>query len=146
MGKVSGSIKTAGRKFHDVSKGIEILHESICDGTAASKGSKVRYSARFYLRRGDEVTPDYKSIAAYGERIATRFVDGVELIEHVTTLGKRQMIAGMGMALADMTAGSYREVLIPPHLAYREKGLGKLIPPNALLKAHVWMHEVVDGE
>jgi hypothetical protein len=36
------------------------------------KGSSITYNARFFLRRGDEVTIDAKSIALYGTRLTTR--------------------------------------------------------------------------
>ena len=120
---------------------IDIVSEDIQPGTRAAKGSRVTYSARFYLNRGDEVTADHKSIEMYGDRLPTRLIDGVELIAHTTTLGKRQSIAGIEIALTGMTAGSVREVVIPPHLAYGDKGLGP-IPPHALLRAKVWVHDV----
>ena len=112
------------------------------EGPGAQKGSTIVYSARFFLNRGDEVTPDYTSIEMYGDRIPTRLVEGVELIEHETLLGKRRVIAGVEKALLGMTPGSYRAVLIPPHLGYGARGLGDLIPPNALLKSKLWVHEV----
>ena len=121
---------------------VKIVAESIADGPVATKGSHIKYSARLYLRRGEEVTPDYQSIARYSDRIPTRTVEGVTLIEHATTLGQRHSIAGIEQALLGLSAGSYREVVIPPHLGYGEKGLGGMIPPNAILRARVWLHEI----
>ncbi|HHH49907.1 MAG TPA: hypothetical protein ENK52_02890 [Saprospiraceae bacterium] len=43
------------------------------------------------------------------------------------------MIAGWNEGLALMNKGSKAIFLIPSHLAYGEKGLGKIIPPNAVL-------------
>lgn len=124
------------------SSDIDVLSESIAAGPGATRGSHIKYSARFYLRRGDEVTPDFASIARYGNRVPTRDVEGVKLIEHSTILGKRQPIAGIERMLAGMSPGSYREAVIPPHLAYGKKGLGDSIPPDAMLRAQVWVHEV----
>ncbi|MGD8415795.1 MAG: FKBP-type peptidyl-prolyl cis-trans isomerase [Pseudomonadales bacterium] len=124
------------------SSGIQVLSESIAVGPTASRGSTVRYSARFYLRRGDEVTPDFEAIDRYGDRVPTRSVEGAKLIEHSTTLGKRQVIAGVERMLVGLSAGSYREAIIPPHLAYGKKGLGALIPPDAMIRAKVWVHDV----
>ncbi len=121
---------------------VKILKEHIPEGPTAQKGSSISFSARFFLNRGDEVTPDYKSIEMYGDAVPTIIVEGVKLIEHKTLLGKRRTIAGVEKALIGMSPGSYREVLIPPHLAYGAKGLGDLIPPNALLKTKLWVHEV----
>ena len=124
------------------SSDIEVLSESIGEGLTASKGSTVRFSARLFLRRGDEVTSDFKTIERYGNRIPTREVEGVKLIEHSTVLGKRQTIAGIERMLVGLSAGSYREAVIPPHLAYGRKGLGDQIPAGAMIRAKVWVHDV----
>ena len=50
---------------------IKILDEHIPDGPTAQKGSSISYSARFFLNRGDEVTPDFKSIEMYGDAVPT---------------------------------------------------------------------------
>ena len=121
---------------------IDVTAEDIAEGRPAQKGDRVTYSARLYLRRGDEVTPDYGSIDRYGDRVPTREVDGVRLIEHETVLGKRRAIAGVERMLTGLTPGSYREAVIPPHLAYGEKGLGDLIPPDAMLRVRLWVHTV----
>ncbi len=121
---------------------IKIVSELIEEGPQASSGDRVKYSARFFLRRGDEVTSDFESIAKYGDRVPTREVEGVLLVEHTTRLGKRQSISGIERALEGLSAGSFREVIIPPQLAYGTKGSGK-IPPNAILRAKLWLHEVI---
>lgn len=121
---------------------IDVIAETIADGPPAQNGDTITYSARFFLRRGDEVTPDYASITRYGEQITTREVDGVRLIEHETILGKRRTIAGVEQMLTGLSPGSYREAVIPPHLAYGKKGLGDLIPPNAMLRVRLWVHTV----
>lgn len=124
---------------------IEVIEERIAEGRAARKGSMLAYSARFFLNRGDEVTPDHESIRRYGAALSIRIVEDVALIEHQILLGKRRAIAGVERALVGMSAGSYREVLIPPQLAYGANGLGDLIPPNALLRAKLWVHVVRDA-
>ena len=100
------------------------------------------YSARFFLKRGDEVTPDFKSIEMHGDAVPTVVVEGVKLINHTLLLGKRRAIAGVEKALIGMSAGSYREVMTPPHLGYGTKGPGDTIPPNALLKTKLWVHRI----
>ncbi len=128
-----------------MAKGIKILEEHIPDGLTAQKGSSISYSARFFLHRGDEVTHDYRSIEMYGGAVPTIVVEGVKLIEHKTILGKRRTIAGVEKALIGMSPGSYRDVMIPPHLAYGIKGLGEMIPANALLRSKLWVHDVQAG-
>lgn len=123
-------------------KNIELLADVSGHGPAAEKGSTVVYNARLFLRGGDEVTTDFKSISMYGDRLDTREVDGVELIDHTTTLGRRQPIAGVEKSLAGMRPGGYREVLVGAHLAYGRKGLGDLIPPDAMLRIRLWVRDV----
>lgn len=125
-----------------IAKGIELLDDRPGAGPAADKGSVVTYSARFFLRKGEEVTRDAQSIAAYRDHLNTRMIDGVELIEHATTLGKRQPIAGVEKSLYGMQAGGYREVLVGPHLCYGAAGVAGLIPPDAMLRIRLWVHEV----
>ncbi|MEZ5558629.1 MAG: FKBP-type peptidyl-prolyl cis-trans isomerase [Pseudomonadales bacterium] len=88
------------------------------------------------------MTPDFDSIERYGDGIPTREVEGVRLIEHSTVLGKRRTIAGIERMLVGLSAGSYREAIIPPHLAYGKTSLGNLIPADAMIRVEVWLHEV----
>jgi FKBP-type peptidyl-prolyl cis-trans isomerase len=41
-----------------------------------------------------------------------------------------------------MKKGGYRKVCVSPHLAYRDQGLGDMIPPNALLIVELWLREI----
>jgi len=41
-----------------------------------------------------------------------------------------------------MKKGGYREVLVSPHLAYREKGIPGLIPENAMLRIQLWVRDI----
>jgi FKBP-type peptidyl-prolyl cis-trans isomerase len=52
-------------------------------------------------------------------------------------------MAGIEHALRGMKAGGYRKVRISPHLAYREKGLSNLIPPQAVLTVEVWLRHII---
>ena len=128
-----------------IKKGIELLDDRAGNGPVAVKGAVVTYNARFFLRRGDEVRPDALSIATYGSRLNTRIIDGVEVVDHVTTLGRRQSIAGVENSLYGMQSGGYREVRVSPHLAYGENGIKDLIPANALLRIQLWVNDVQNG-
>ena len=48
-------------------------------------------------------------------------------------LGQQRVIAGWDEGVASMTGGTVRQLVIPPHLGYGERGAGGVIPPNATL-------------
>ena len=123
-------------------KGIDLVDEIPGEGRAAEKGDIVTYNARFFLRRGDEVTMDAEIISRAPDHVETRIVDGVELIDHVTQLGRRHPVAGVERTLYGMCRNGYREVIVAPHLAYGKNGVPGRIPPDALLRVQVWVRDV----
>lgn len=123
-------------------KGIELVEDRPGRGVKAGKGARIVYNARFFLRRGDEVTNDPRSIGLYRDQLRIRRIDGVELIDHTTILGKRQPIACVEKALYGMQAGGFREILASSHLCYGGKGVDGLIPPDAMLRVRLWVQEV----
>lgn len=125
-----------------VTKGVQLIEDLPGEGPVAVKGCVIIYNARFFLRRGDEVTRDSRSIALYGDRLNTRVIDGVELIDHTVTLGKRQPISGVEKSLYGMQAGGYREILASPHLCYGESGVEGIVPSNAMLRIQLWVQHV----
>lgn len=125
-----------------IENGIELLDEIEGTGKPASKGSSVKYCARFFLRKGSEVTPDDEMITNNRKQLNTTIIEGVELVEHTLLLGKRRAIAGLEKSLNGMKKGGYREVLVSPHLAYREEGIPGRIPENALLRIKLWVQDV----
>ena len=48
-------------------------------------------------------------------------------------VGVNRLLPGLDETLLDMSLGERRTVIIPPELAYGERGLGDDIPPNSFL-------------
>lgn len=123
--------------------GLTLLEEREGEGRPAQKGDRVVYNSRLFLNKGDEVPLNAKQ-AEHLPKDMIRVVDGVTLIDHKTVLGSRQTMAGVEHALMGMKVDGYRKVRISPHLAYRDKGIPDLIPPDALLICEIWLRDIVD--
>jgi FKBP-type peptidyl-prolyl cis-trans isomerase len=92
-------------------------------GPTAAKGDLVVVEFETYLPRGGKVHSMRRS----------EFV-----------LGARRMIAGMEAGVHGMSVGGTREIRVPPHLAYRDKG-SSAIPPNAALRFIVKLIRINKG-
>ena len=122
--------------------GLKLLNEREGDGRAPEKADRVVFNTRIFLNQGDEVPLNEKQ-AEHLPKELIRVEDGVTLIDRTVTLGRREVIAGVEYALMGMKVGGYRKVRISPHLAYRDKGIPELIPPEAVLIAEIWLRENV---
>jgi FKBP-type peptidyl-prolyl cis-trans isomerase (trigger factor) len=121
--------------------GLKLLEEREGEGRPAQKGDRVIYNARIFLNQGEEV-PLNSIQAEQVPKEMIRVVDGDTFIDHTIVLGQRQAIAGVEHALIGMKAGGYRKVRISPHLAYRDKGIPALIPPDVVLTCEIWLRAI----
>src|SRR5262249_19699343 len=108
----------------------------------AEKGDRAIFNMKIWLNRGDEVPLNVRQAQHLPQQML-RKVDNEILVDHKITLGRREAIAGVERALIGMKAGGYRKVRVGPHLAYREKGVGDLIPADAVLVIEIWLREIV---
>jgi len=124
--------------------GLKLLEERKGEGMPANKGDRVMFNMRLFLNKGDEV-PLNKTQAKHLPKEMIRVVDGVTLIDRTIVLGRREAMAGVEHALLGMKVGGYRKVRVSPHLAYRDKGIKDLIPPDAVLICEVWLRDIMSA-
>jgi FKBP-type peptidyl-prolyl cis-trans isomerase len=122
--------------------GLKLLEERDGEGRTTQKGDRVLFNMKLFLNKGDEV-PLNETQAAHLPKEMLRVVDGVALVDRAIVLGRREAIVGVEHALMGMKVGGYRKVRVSPHLAYRDKGIPDLIPPNAVLIIELWLREIV---
>jgi FKBP-type peptidyl-prolyl cis-trans isomerase (trigger factor) len=122
--------------------GIELLQEREGEGRAAEKYDQVIYNLKIFLNQGEEVPLNQRQ-AEHLPAEMIRKVDGTDFTDHKMILGRRRAIAAVEYSLIGMKKGGYRKIRASPHLAYREKGLPGLIPPNAVLILELWLREII---
>ncbi len=89
--------------------------------------------------RHDTAIVHYTGTLADGEQFDSSRDSGQPL---ALTVGSGQTIPGFEQAVTGMREGGRREVVIPPELAYGERGAGNIIPPNAALTFDLEVVEV----
>lgn len=122
--------------------GLTLLEEREGEGRSAEKGDCVVYNSRLFLNKGDEVPLNEKQMQHLPQDMV-RVEAGVTFVDHKTLLGSRQTIAGVEHTLIGMKVGGYRKVRVSPHLAYRDKGIPDLVPPDAVLICEIWLRDIV---
>lgn len=60
----------------------------------------------------------------------------------VFVIGKKQVIPGWDEGVMSMREGGVRQLVIPPQLAYGDRGIGGVIPPNATLIFEVQLLQI----
>jgi peptidylprolyl isomerase len=96
---------------------LEIVDITVGDGAEARAGSQVQvHYVGVAYSTGEEFDASYNR----GEPLSFR-------------LGAGRVIAGWDAGVAGMKVGGRRQLTIPPHLAYGERGAGGLIKPGETL-------------
>lgn len=104
---------------------LEVHDEEVGDGTEASSGSTVR---AHYVGVAFSTGEEFDSSWGRGEPLQFR-------------LGVGQVIAGWDSGIDGMKVGGRRRLVIPPHLAYGDRGAGSAIAPGETL---IFVVDLVD--
>jgi len=121
-----------GTDTHKVSENMteqnELKIEDLVQGTgkAAERGALVTAHYTGWLEDGTEFDSSYKKNAAFQ-----------------TVLSNKRVIQGWVLGLQGMQVGGKRKLWVPAHLAYAERQVGNIIPPNANLIFEIELLEVL---
>ena len=121
--------EAAERAMRDVLTPLEKVHGKV---TTTASGMKYFTLA---AGKGEKAGKNRKIKAHYtGKLTSGEIFDSSKRNEPFEfTVGIGQVIKGWDEALSDMKKGEKRVLVLPPNLAYGERGAGGSIPPNATL-------------
>lgn len=102
-------------------KGVEFEELVVGSGAVATRDTVARVRCDGYLNQGEQ------------------FQESAEVWVDFT---RRNVIAGLLYGVEGMRVGGRRRIRFGPHLAYGEKGVPGVIPPNAVLVYEVELLEV----
>ena len=88
--------------------------------------------------KGTTISAHYTGTLADGTKFDSSVDRGVPF---EFAIGRGQVIKGWDEGVGSMNVGGKRELIIPPDLAYGDRGAGSVIPPGATLKFEV---ELID--
>ncbi|GAC31048.1 FKBP-type peptidyl-prolyl cis-trans isomerase [Paraglaciecola polaris] len=96
------------------------------NGKVAQRGALITVHYRGYLEDGSEFDCSYKNDAP------------LQIV-----LSNKRVIQGWILGLKDMKEGGKRKLWVPAHLAYGERQIGNMIPPNSDLTFEIELLEVL---
>jgi peptidylprolyl isomerase len=96
---------------------LEVTDVTVGDGAEATAGSTV---SAHYVGVAHSTGEEFDASYNRGEPLSFR-------------LGVGQVIAGWDQGIAGMKVGGRRQLVIPPHLAYGDRGAGAVIKPGETL-------------
>ena len=105
---------------------LEIEDVVIGTGKAAERGALITAHYVGWLEDGTEFDSSYKKNAPFQ-----------------TVLSNKRVIQGWVLGLKDMQVGGKRRLRVPAHLAYAERQISTMIPPNSNLIFEIELLEVL---
>ena len=117
----------------NIRPGLELISEAEGDGAHVERHAYYRIKLRMWLHRGDPV----RWSEPWGVLRHAQLVDDGETLITCVRLHREHLVNGLFYGCLGMRIGGTRTLKISPHLAYGDKGIPGIIPPNALLTAEI---------
>ena len=118
-----------------IKKGVKLLEDQEGEGSAVLRQHNYVLAIRVTLSGGEVVSNPNQCLSHSIDDNLKVHDDGY--FHHRTRIDRECLVAGIFYAVQDMKVGGYRKVVISPHLAYKEKGIPGVIPPNAKLTVEI---------
>ncbi len=116
-------------KMVELADGLKYTDTTVGTGAEAAPGHKVSVHYTGWLYNDGKKGAKFDSSLDRGQPFAF-------------ALGAHQVIRGWDEGVAGMKVGGKRTLIIPPDLAYGQRGAGGVIPPNATLMFDVELLKV----
>ena len=113
--------------------GVDLLEDVSGLGPVVRRHIYYDVRLRMWLSRGEAV----RWTRPWGLLDRARIEDDGATLFTALRVDRECMFAGLFYGVDGMRVGGIRRLKVAPHLAYREKGLEGVIPPNALLTVEV---------
>jgi hypothetical protein len=117
--------------------GLTLLADIPGTGAVVRRQHTYRIRLRMWLHRGEPV----RWSAASGPVGRARLDDNGETLFTEVRIDRRSLVNGLFYGVDGMRVGGMRRLEIAPHLAYAERGVPGIIPPNAVLVAEITILE-----
>ena len=116
--------------------GIKVLDDLPGEGEEVQRHRFYRMSLKMWLNKGEPIIWT-KPFGLLDE--STVSPDGQTLTADYR-VDREFLLSGLFYGIEGMRVGGRRTLKISPHMAYRDKGVEGMVPPNAVLKVAVEIH------
>ncbi len=144
---IETAVEFAGQreKAEELPSGLKILFTEKGEGVKPAEGSKILMNYAGYLENGTLFDSNRKEVAEKYEVYDHRRGDGGGYAPTKSDYGKdARLIPGFREGLLMMSVGDKVILFIPAHLAYAERGIPNLIPPNSDLIFELELVSIVE--
>jgi hypothetical protein len=140
LAEIAATLARKGQPLRQrLRSGLTLLWDVAGSGELVRRQHIYRIRLRLWLSRGDAV----RWSTAWGPVGVARLEGNGETLITQVRVDRRSLVNGLFYGLEGMRVGGTRRLEIGPHLAYGERGVPGVIPPNARLTAEITIIEPV---